>query len=441
MTTKHEQIIAYIEKLPIDAKISVRSIARNLQVSDGTAYRAIKEAENRKLVKTVERVGTVRVENQANKRIEHLNVGDVIQLADCTVHGGAEGMHRQVRKFIIGAMQEEDMRAYLEPHSLMIVGNREATQRIAIENNVAVLITGGFRPSASIIQLANERQVPVMSVTFDTYTIATIINKAMNERAIQQDILLVEDIYVPFAETAYLYQDDLIKDYRHLNELTTHSRFPVVNKHHQLVGIITAKDLFDFSQEKRISQAMTKNPIAAKLHFSVASVTHMMVWDGLEMLPVVDDNKKLLGILSRQDVLKTMQYSEHAVHSTNRIEHLLEQNIEAVKAADMDKTPHYRFTSDLTMADKVGGLAASLLGSVMQIAALRFIQENIGKTAVVESVSFYFFQIVQLQSTIEIVPVILEEVRRSIKLDITVYHGQTIMAKAVVVTSTFTNHH
>lgn len=439
MATKHEQIIAYIENLPIDAQISVRSIARNLQVSDGTAYRAIKEAENRNLVRTIERVGTVRVENQENKRIEHLNVGDVVRLADCTVYGGEDGMDRQVRKFIIGAMQEEDIRGYLEAHTLMIVGNREAAQRIAIENDVAVLITGGFAPSQKIIALANERRVPVMSVTFDTYTIATIINKAMNERAIQQDILMVEDIYVPVEETAYLYQDDLIKNYRNLSEQTTHTRFPVVNRKHELVGVITANDLFDVSTEKRISQVMTKEPIVAKLHFSVASVTQMMVWDGLEMLPVVDDNKKLIGILSRQDVLKTMQYGEHNLHSASRIEHVLEQNVKAVETDDPQALPRYRFTSDLTMADKVGGLATSLLSSVLQLVALRFIKDKTRKTAVVESVSYYFFRIIQLQSTIEIVPVILEEGRRSVKLDLTVYHGQNIMAKAIVITSTFQN--
>ncbi|MDK7294437.1 thioesterase, partial [Streptococcus pasteurianus] len=45
MTTKHEQVIQYIKDLPVDHSISVRSLARNLDVSQGTAYRGIKEAE------------------------------------------------------------------------------------------------------------------------------------------------------------------------------------------------------------------------------------------------------------------------------------------------------------------------------------------------------------------------------------------------------------
>ncbi|HEY9576594.1 MAG TPA: HTH domain-containing protein, partial [Pseudobacillus sp.] len=45
MITKHEQILQYIEGLPIGEKISVRQIAKALSVSEGTAYRAIKDAE------------------------------------------------------------------------------------------------------------------------------------------------------------------------------------------------------------------------------------------------------------------------------------------------------------------------------------------------------------------------------------------------------------
>lgn len=67
MATKHEQIIRYIKELQVGEKISVRQVAKELSVSDGTAYRAIKEAENRKLVNTIERVGTIRIEKRKEK--------------------------------------------------------------------------------------------------------------------------------------------------------------------------------------------------------------------------------------------------------------------------------------------------------------------------------------------------------------------------------------
>ena len=51
--SKHQAILDYLEKLPIGKRVSVRSISNYLQVSDGTAYRAIKEAENRGIVQQV----------------------------------------------------------------------------------------------------------------------------------------------------------------------------------------------------------------------------------------------------------------------------------------------------------------------------------------------------------------------------------------------------
>ena len=43
---------------------------------------------------------------------------------------------------------------------------------------------------------------------------------------------------------------------------------------------------------------------------SVASTAHMMVWEGIEVLPVVDDSNRLEGIISRQDVLKALQMNQ-----------------------------------------------------------------------------------------------------------------------------------
>ena len=43
--SKHQEILSYLEELPVGKRVSVRSISNHLGVSDGTAYRAIKEAE------------------------------------------------------------------------------------------------------------------------------------------------------------------------------------------------------------------------------------------------------------------------------------------------------------------------------------------------------------------------------------------------------------
>lgn len=439
MATKHEQIIQYIQNLPIDSKISVRSIARNLKVSEGTAYRAIKSAENRHLVATKERVGTVRIEENENRRMHHLTIAEIIKVTDCQVLGGASGVNRQVRKFIIGAMEADGMRRYIEPESLIIVGNRDEIQRIALENDIAVLISGGFKPSNEMVDLANEREVPLLSVNFDTYATATLINKAMIERSMQKDILLVEDIYIPLEQTQFLYTDEDIRDYRRLSEETGHTRFPVCERDGKVTGIITAKDILDYAADTHLSKPMTATPISAKATMSVASITHMMIWDGLEILPVVDEQGYLQGILSRQDVLRTLQYTQQNEKSENRIEMLLADKLKFVDQNEEMSKARYRFLSDVSLTDDFGAMSNALLDGIAQLAVKQFVKKTQDKTIVVDKVSAYYLKLVPLQSTIDIVMEYLDISRRSMEIDITIYHGKQVMTKALASVKTLTN--
>lgn len=439
MATKHEQIIQYIQNLPIDSKISVRSIARNLKVSEGTAYRAIKSAENLHLVATKERVGTVRIEENENRRMHHLTIEEIIKVTDCQVLGGASGLSRQVRKFIIGAMEADGMRRYIEPDSLIIVGNRDEIQRIALENDVAVLISGGFKPSETIVDLANKREVPLLSVNFDTYATATLINKAMIERSMQKDILLVEDIYISLEQTQFLYTDDTITAYRQLSENSGHTRFPICERDGKLAGILTAKDILDFTPDTHLAKAMTPTPISAKKPMSVASITHMMIWDGLEILPVVDEEDYLQGILSRQDVLRTLQYTQQTEQSENRIEVLLADKLKFVdQNEDMTKA-RYRFLSDVSLTNDFGALSNALQHSIIQLSVKQFVKKMQDKSIVVDKVNAYYLKLVPLQSTIDIVLEFLDVSRRSMEIDITVYHGKQVMTKAMASVKTLTN--
>ncbi|HEY8803639.1 MAG TPA: DRTGG domain-containing protein, partial [Clostridium sp.] len=192
--SKHEEIVNHILSLKIGTKISVRGISSELGLSDGTSYRAIKEAENMGIVNTVPRVGTIRVEKVYKKNIESLTYAEVIRILEATVLGGKEGIDRSLNKFIIGAMAVESIIRYLRPGYLLIVGNREEAQLLALENEAAVLITGGFDCSEKVKNLADEKGIPVLSSTYDSFTVASMINKALYETMIKKEIILVEDV-------------------------------------------------------------------------------------------------------------------------------------------------------------------------------------------------------------------------------------------------------
>src|SRR5699024_11367892 len=114
-------------------KISVRQIAKELDVSDGTAYRAIKEAENQGLVSTVERVGTIRIEQKEKEHFKHLTFYEVIKVVDGQVLGGRGGLHKKWNKYVIGGMQLEVVMRYREADSLLIGGNHVKAHEVAVK--------------------------------------------------------------------------------------------------------------------------------------------------------------------------------------------------------------------------------------------------------------------------------------------------------------------
>ncbi|MGY3778268.1 DRTGG domain-containing protein [Isobaculum melis] len=435
MPTKHDQILQYIESLPVGERISVRMIAKNLQVSEGTAYRAIKDAENVGLVSTIQRVGTIRIERKLKQNIEKLTFGEVVKIIEGDIIGGESGLAKVLNKFVIGAMTEEAMLRYITPGSLMIVGNRTGAQKLALENGAAVLITGGFEADPSVLKLADHLEMPVLRTTYDSFTVATMINRALTDQLIKKEIMLVEDIYTKLESTNYLFVDHTVADYRTLNEETSHARFPVVNKNMRLLGILTAKDVIGKPDNLSVDRVMTKDPSSVKTHMSVASVAHMMIWDGLEVMPVVADDLSLLGIISRQDVMKAMQLAQRQPQVADTIADQIIEQIEIVNTpSNTDKNQlSFKFTVTPQMTNSVGTISFGVLSELLTNAAQRTLLSYQKRNAVIEQLNLLYFKLIQLESELEIRPRVLELGRKTAKLDMEVYIENTLVAKAIIV--------
>jgi predicted transcriptional regulator len=433
MATKHDQILKYIEGLPIGDRISVRSIAKNLGVSEGTAYRAIKDAENIGLVSTIQRVGTIRIERKLKKHIEKLTFGEVVRIIEGDVLGGSAGLDKVLNKFVIGAMTEKAMTRYITPGSLMIVGNRQGVQKLALENGAAVLITGGFDTESEIADLADELEMPVLRTTYDTFTVATMINRALSDQLIKKDIMLVSDIYTSLEKTNYLYATNTIADYQHLSEKTHHSRFPVVNKSLRLVGIVTAKDVLGKSETLTMDKVMTKDPIVVKKMMSVASVSHQMIWDGLEVMPVVEDDLSLVGFVSRQDVMKAMQLVQRQPQIADTISDQISGEVMPVEETGKNGDIQFKFTVAPQMVNSVGTISFGVLSEIIANVTQRTMITNQRRNVLIEQMSLHYLRLIQLESELDIRPRVLEIGRRSAKLDIEVYLENALVAKAIVV--------
>ncbi|ANU25732.1 DRTGG domain-containing protein [Planococcus versutus] len=428
MATKHEQILVYIESLAVGEKISVRRIAKELQVSEGTAYRAIKEAETKRLVSTIERVGTVRIERKKKEDIERLTYAEIVNIVDGQVLGGRAGLHKYLNKFVIGAMQLEDMMRYTEAGNLLIVGNRYKAHEYGLRAGAAVLVTGGFEASDAVKKMADEFELPIISTSYDTFTVATMINRAIYDQLIKKEILLIEDILIPLEETAYLNLKEPISRYHTLNKETTHGGFPVVDNAKRLVGILTSRDVIGQSLAESIEKVMTKEPITVSTQTSVAAAGHRMIWEGIDLLPVSDDYGKLKGVISRQDVLKAIQTAQRQPQQGETIDDIIKSQLH--QQLNDRLLLEFRVTPQMTNA--YGSISHGAYTMVLTEAASAVLKTKNRKDSVLENLTVYFLKPVQLDSLILVRPCILDISRKSAKVEVEVSLDNETVGKAML---------
>ncbi|KZE81734.1 DRTGG domain-containing protein [Paenibacillus elgii] len=429
--TKHEQIIRYIEELSVGTHISVRKIAQALEVSEGTAYRAMKEAESLGYVSTKDRTGTVRVEKKEPQAIDKLTFAEVVNIVDGEVLGGASGLHKSLNKFVIGAMQLEAMKRYIEPGNLLIVGNRTQAHLYALGQGAGILVTGGFQTLDEAKELADELELPIISTSYDTFTVATMINRAIYDQLIKKKIMLVRDIIRTDTRVYSLRAEDTVSDMRHWMDETGHTRFPVVDERNKPIGMVTAKDVVGAEAGQPIHQLMTLDPLTVSDQAPVASVSHTMVWEGIELLPVVGKDGKMVGVISRDDVLKAMQYLQTQPQHGETLEDQIWSGMEKVRGKDGEF--YYRGTVTAQMTNPVGTVSEGILTTLMSQVAIRTIREQKRGDLIVDSSSNYFLLPIPIDSVIECVPNVLEMSRKYGKIEVDIFCDGKRMAK-----STFT---
>ncbi len=429
--TKHEKILQYVQDLKIGTRISVRMLARALEVSEGTAYRALKEAENQGYVSTKERIGTVRIDKKQRSRSGRLTFGDVADIVEGSVLGGARGLGKTLHKFVIGAMELDAMMAYIDAGSLLIVGNRENAHRRALEQQAGVLITGGFDTGDEVKRLADERGLPIISSKHDTFTVASMINRAMYDRIIKRKIMLIEDI-VTFGHTSdVLHLGQTVGDFQRLLQQTGHTRFPVVDEWNRVIGMITAKDVAGAPAEQTVDKRMTRSPITAQPNIPVASAAHRMVSEGIDLLPIVDKQRKLLAVVSRADVTKAMTFASKQQQSGETFDDLIWSGFTEVRGEE-DSVPIYKGRVAPQMSGSLGTVSEGALSMLITQAARRLIRDLGKRDHVIESMTVYYVRPVQIDAEVSMMPRVMELSRRSAKVEMELHDDHGLAAKALL---------
>jgi hypothetical protein len=110
----------------------------------------------------------------SNSRLSAVSVGEIVAALNGTYVCGAQYGDRLVETYMIGAMSPDHALRYfqLTPDKVVIVGGDRAEIILTALDTptVAVVLTGNYVPSPAVLERADERGVPLISVESDTVT-------------------------------------------------------------------------------------------------------------------------------------------------------------------------------------------------------------------------------------------------------------------------------
>jgi len=94
----------------------------------------------------------------------------------------------------------------------------------------------------------------------------------------------------------------------------------VEDKDRTLDGIITNRDItFEKNMERKVSELMTKNVITAKYGTTMEQAKEILHKHRIEKLPVVDDKKRIVGLITSKDIMKMDQYPSASKDKKGRL--------------------------------------------------------------------------------------------------------------------------
>lgn len=146
ISIKNDIVLSRIEATEPGTKISVRGLASELDVSEGTVYKAIKEAEQRGLVITKPKSGTFRIESDVDSDSCAVTLSELVSALGVSCAAGRKSLGCTIDNIVICDSDEAQLLSRLEyadpSRTLCIVGKRPDFQTLIIQSRAHMLITG-----------------------------------------------------------------------------------------------------------------------------------------------------------------------------------------------------------------------------------------------------------------------------------------------------------
>lgn len=159
---------------------------------------------------------------------------------------------------------------------------------------------------------------PIVSAAMDTVTeaeLAIAIARQGGIGVIHKNMTIEEQAHqvrkVKRAENGMIYDPITIQENNTVGDAVALMRenriggIPVIDDDRKLIGIVTNRDLrFQTDHGKSISEVMTKHKLVTTQNPDLHEAAEILLKNKIEKLPVVDDNGKLVGLLTYKDITK-----------------------------------------------------------------------------------------------------------------------------------------
>ena len=118
-----------------------------------------------------------------------------------------------------------------------------------------------------------------------------------------------------------LHEDALVKDARHSMKENSIGGIPIVDKERKLVGIVTNRDLrFEKNLNRPIREVMTSKDIVTAIDGTdLTTAEDILQEKKIEKLHVVDANNRLIGLITYRDIIKVKEHPNSCKDAFGRL--------------------------------------------------------------------------------------------------------------------------
>lgn len=310
---KEERIINYINSLPAGEKVSVRNLAKALSVSEGTAYKAIKTAEELHLVETRPRVGTIKLAQDVLIDMKPITLAEEIGRMGLLVLAGEENANVPIGRIVLGDGGFEQFKATISaagPNALAILGDRPDLLFFAASKGVNMILTSNTQPGETLLNTAREHGSCVLSSAQDGSTIFSLLCSDIsgNTRPAATGTAVAW-----MRAPAYLYYNDIAADwystYRPVFSLN--SSCVVVDDNLNICGTVDAVRLLASDPSGKISKLYSSDTqgVCVEEETPMQEIARIMISKETSVVYITRDGE-LRGMVTANDVLRYYQHSD-----------------------------------------------------------------------------------------------------------------------------------